>query len=136
MNWTVFFTALITIIGWLIYHFLASRRDQANKRREKRIEYMIEIWRKLERAADRGKDKSLLPNMEEAIADIQLLGNKKQVELAIQTAEKLAKEGTVTVKDILKQLRDDLRKELKLEKINEEIKSLRMTGQYYNYFKS
>ena len=101
------------------------KRDQANKRRDMRIKYLIEMWRKLERTTERGEDKSRLKDMEEVIADIQLLGSGSQIKLAIEIAETLAKKGKVTVNNLLEELRKDLRKELNLEPVSVEIKALR-----------
>jgi len=90
-----------------------------------RIKYLIEMWRKLERTTERGEDKSRLKDMEEVIADIQLLGSGSQIKLAIEIAETLAKKGKVTVNNLLEELRKDLRKELNLEPVSVEIKALR-----------
>lgn len=52
MNWGLLLPLLITtftaVAGWLVVHWMAAKRDQTNKRRDLRIQYLIEAYRKLE----------------------------------------------------------------------------------------
>jgi hypothetical protein len=88
MNWSLFWQLLVTAIvafaGALLAHTLAAKRDRANKRREQRISFLIEAYRRIESAVNRPSDSSAAAALESAVADIQLFGNRKQVEL-VQT---------------------------------------------------
>lgn len=43
-------TAGVTILGWFAIHQLTAWRDQANKRREQRIAFLIEAFRRFAKA--------------------------------------------------------------------------------------
>lgn len=128
MNWPLLIplltTAIITIVGWYIVHLLSTKRDRRNKQRELRINYLIEAWRKLEYASNR-KEINATEYVEKPIADIQLFGTKKQIELSIKIANELAETKGSNLIELLTELRQDLRKELNLEKIETPIKVFR-----------
>ena len=107
---------LSTITGWIIIHLLERRRDELNKKQAIRINFLIESWRLLESASNR-ENNDLNHNIETAIADIQLFGSPKQIELAQNMAEQLATSGTGESLELLKELRADLRKSVNLEKV-------------------
>ena len=117
-------TAIVTIAGWYIVHLFATKRDRKNKQKELRINYLIEAWRKLEYASNR-KDVNAVEYVEKPIADIQLFGTKKQIELAIKIANELATTRGTNLIELLTELRQDLRRELNLEKIDTPIKVFR-----------
>lgn len=111
----ILITASIAVIGWFIIHQLSISRDIKNKRVELKIKYLIEAYRKLENVSYRDN-----PNMHEfetAMADIQLLGTKRQVELSKKIAIEFAQKKTVLLDDLLNDLRDDLRELLRLERL-------------------
>ena len=66
-------------------------------------------------------------NEETAIADIQLFGTKRQIELAQQFAEEIARNKESSTLELLILLREDLRKELRLEKVPRKFKFLRFS---------
>ena len=108
-------TVLSALLGWVIAHKLTSKRDLYNKKREIRINFLIEAYRKLERSIHNnvGED------FEKAISDIQLLGSKHQVELAKDAAVQFARNKNVDLENLLFDLRESLRSELNLEKVTE-----------------
>jgi hypothetical protein len=74
--------SLLIIFGWFIVNWLSSKREFNNKRREVRIQYLIEAYRSIASAANRKEkttDEQKL-KIESAIEDIQLLGNSKQLQ--------------------------------------------------------
>jgi len=73
---------IVAVIGWIIAHYFTSKRDFANKKREIRINYLAEAYRKLERGAMPLSKKYNPGDFESAIADIQLFGNPEQVKIA------------------------------------------------------
>lgn len=107
------------ISGWFVANRLSVRRDRMNKRRDLRVQYLIEAYRRLENASNR----DVLPTeheraLESAIADIQLFGSPTQVELAKGFAGQFARDKNASLDDLLAELRSDLRKELALESVS------------------
>ena len=112
----IFISIVLAVIGWLFAHKLTSMRDLKNKKREIRINFLLDAYRKLERSIHReaiGKD------FEEAISDIQFLGTPVQVKMAKKIATDFAQNGHVTLDELLINLRDSMRKELELEKVDD-----------------
>jgi hypothetical protein len=126
MNWQLLIPLVITtgvaMLGWFVAHRFNTHRDRQNNRREVRVEYLIEAYRRLEGGADRGAihNTEYGKGFESAIADVQLFGTVEQVRMAKELASAIAerKEGA-SAGALLLSLRDDLRKELSLDVINE-----------------
>nr|WP_294934309.1 hypothetical protein [uncultured Flavobacterium sp.] len=118
-------TSFVTMTGWYILHWFAKRRDILNKQKELRINYLIEAWRKLEYAANR-KDFDKIEYLEKPIADIQLFGTKKQIELALELVTAIVENRSSNLTGLLEELRQNLRKELNLEKISTSIQIFRV----------
>lgn len=105
-------SALI-VFGWFVLHQLSLSRNLKNKKTEIKTSYLIEAYRNLEKISNReNADISIL---ESAIADIQLFGSEKQVEMAKNIAHSFAKDGEVLFDNLLVDLRKDLRRSLSLE---------------------
>lgn len=118
MEWSVILAAALAIGGWYVAHALSGRRDTANKRRELRLQYLIEAYRRIERVANQGVISSdLAPELERAIADVQLFGSARQVGLVQSFANDFSQTGHGNPSDLLVDLRQDLRKELQLEAV-------------------
>jgi hypothetical protein len=124
IQWVVIFVA---VVGWWVAHYFSSRRDLTNERRKLRVEYLLEAYRKLERASNRNDIKQYWSDFETAIADIQLLGSPRQVSLARRFAISMAKDSTAPLDDLIFDLRQSLRSELQLELVNENVVYLRIT---------
>ena len=119
-------TTVVAVVGWYAAHRLFAARDRANKRRELRVQYLIEAYRRLENVSNRPISKATAPDFEKAIADIQLFGTPQQVALAKEFAVGFAQAGTHTLDPLLNDLRDSLRAELDLEPVSVGITYLRM----------
>ena len=119
--------AIVVIVGWYVVHILNSKRDQANKRRDLQVQYLINAYRQLEFVSNREITPNTAPEFEKAIADIQLFGTAKQVSLAQQFSVGFAKNGAHSLDELLADLRGDLREELGLEKVGSSIKYLRIS---------
>ena len=119
-------TSILTIFGWYILNRLTKKRDQENKKRELRIEYLIDAWTKLEYASNRNINEiEFIEYIEKPLAAIQLFGTLNQINFAKKIAEEIANNGQTSLDSILESLRKDLRKELNLEKTNSEMKYIR-----------
>ena len=117
MNWGLLLPLLITTFtavgGWLVVHRMAAKRDQLNKRRDLRIQYLIDAYRKLESVSNRDESSpEWAERLESAIADIQLFGSTGQVAMAKEFASDMAAERAASPDELLKDLRKDLRQEL------------------------
>jgi len=132
MNWSLLapmlVTTIVAIVGWLALHRLSAARDRANKRRELRVHYLIDAYRKLENAGNREASiRDYADAFESAVADIQLFGSPEQVKLARKFALDFAAQGAATLDPLLNSLRADLRQELQLPPLEESITYLRIT---------
>jgi hypothetical protein len=132
MNWDILpplvVTAGLTILSWYFVHGLAASRDQKNKRRDLRVEYLLQAYRRLEGCANREHPVPWHADLELAIADVQLLGSRSQITLAQKFSETFARGGGADVDSLLTDLRVDLRKELQLDKVPPTIRYLRIVS--------
>lgn len=105
-------TILLASLGWLIGYWTTVRRDRLAKKRDLRIQYLIDAYRRLESAANR--ENAIVEGLETAVADIQLFGSAGQITLVLEFSVKFAAEGGAGLEDLLESLREDLRRELDL----------------------
>lgn len=120
----------VLVIGWSVVSRQDDERAVTNRQRQLRTEYLIEAFRAIESTARRNpeieEDRKKMMSMEGAITDIQLLGDKKQVRVALDLAKSLNNGGDAT--KLLENLRQELRKELRLEPINGNLFIFRWQG--------
>ena len=121
-------TAVIGLGGYYFVDSLAAKRDRANKRRDLRTEYLISAFRKLANASERHHKpgSQYLADIETAMADIQLFGRDSQIEKANETMDKLQQGENGLVNELLRDLRNDLRKEMDLSRIKGNVQWLRI----------
>jgi hypothetical protein len=127
--------ALVAVLGWFVAHQFNAYRDRANKQRDLRIQFLLEAYRRLESAANRPEaGKVEQDQFESALADIQLLGTKSQIdELMCFIAEwQASKTGGASINPLLELLRNHLRSELKLEKNIPPVQLFRFINRYPN----
>ncbi|RUA06668.1 MAG: hypothetical protein DSY43_01555 [Gammaproteobacteria bacterium] len=113
--------AVIAVAGWIISYKLTIK----NKQREISVSFLIEAYRKLENLAHRD---TISSDLESVIADIQLFGSKEQLLLSKNVSEGMVKNNKANLEPLLQNLRTDLRKELQLFKIDENIIYFRMNN--------
>jgi hypothetical protein len=63
-------TTAVGIVGWYVAHGLAMRRDRAAKRRELRVQFLVDAYRRLESVSNRPFRAETGKVLESAIADI------------------------------------------------------------------
>ena len=129
----IIITVAIAVCGWVLGHWLNSRRDRKLKRRDLKVRYLVEVYRNLDKfiAVLIGApfNKQVAENMNLAISDIQLFGTPNQIELAVKITNVLAVENSVPtpeLNELVQALRTDLRKELGLEESNTKVAYLNM----------
>lgn len=118
-------TTIVAAASWYVAHALAKQRDRANKRRELLVGYLIDAYRRLEAGAAREMTVEQAEAMESAIADIQLFGTPRQVQLVQDFALQIAETGGASIDDLLVSLRADLRAELGLTDVPARLQYLR-----------
>ena len=115
-------TAVVGVVGWFVAHWLSKSRDIVNKKRDHRLSFLLDAYRRLEAGSSRGsiEGTQFAVGFESAIADIQLLGTTKQVQLAKDLAISIAERNPQASSGFLLQsLRDELREHLDLEALKE-----------------
>jgi hypothetical protein len=131
-------TLALTILGGVaaaaiaavLAHRLTSQRDQANRRSDLRIKYLLGAYRTLADTAHRDLDPNAkhVRAFEQGLADIQLLGSPDQAAMAARIGHQLATESRADFDDLLLSLRDDLREELDLESLPKSPVHVRVTS--------
>ena len=118
---------VIALAGWLVGYLTAIRRDRLSKRRELRVQYLIEAFRRLQSSVNRFEESfESARELESAIADIQLFGSLHQAQLAAAFAWEFAAHGGANLDKLLMSLRADLRKELSLGTLDDPVIHLRV----------
>lgn len=105
---------LAAVVGGLVVHLAARRRDVANERRRQRVDYLVGAYRSLTRAAHRPLSEETAESFEDALSDVMLLGNPEQIRLARDTIDSLAERREASMDSLLISLRNALRQELDL----------------------
>jgi hypothetical protein len=103
------------------------RRDLTGERRKLRVTYLLEAYRRLEGASNRDDPNGRRPDLESAVADIQLLGSPGQVSRARQFATDMARDRSASLDELLFDLRQSLRSELELEPVSDKVVFLRFS---------
>ena len=116
INWNIVLPITTAMAGLIVGHLLSIKRDLSNKKREVRINYLIEAYRKLERGAQPQSKNYSSADFESAIADIQMLGNVDQVKLTYEFAVQASKGDGSKLQLLLENLRKELRQELAIKK--------------------
>lgn len=116
-----------SVIGGLVVapvnHLMTRGRERDRKLAEVRIETLTKRWKQIERASntenvtDRGELNRRYDELEDAIASIVLLGEKREVETARMFAVSLAQGTDKSATELLQSIRDSLRAELELEPV-------------------
>lgn len=90
-------------IAAVLAHRLTSQRDQANRRSDLRVEYLLSAYRALADTAHRDLDPSAhhVRAFEQGLVDIQLLGSSDQAAMAVRIGHQLASESRADFDDLL-----------------------------------
>jgi hypothetical protein len=131
-NWfklsSLILTTVVALIGLYFNNYFASQRDFNNKLRDIRLNYLVDVYRKLSDSSQRIPNDKYFPKMETVISDMQLFGTKSQIGMTIQFMNEYENKGQGNLDPLLNDLRDNLRKELKLESISQNVHWFRHEG--------
>ena len=125
----LFVTTIVAIVGWYIVHRMASNRDRINKKRDLQVKYLIEAYQAIENSCSRNENTPYREKLERAVSDIQLIGNPEQVRLAKEFTTGMAADSFGDPRPLLAALRKDLRQELNLDLMDDQIWHFRITGE-------
>jgi len=112
----------ITIISWFVSGYINNQQSVLQKKRELKVRMLTDAFFKLQNINDREGTESPVnayiyyKYSEDALAEIQLLGDLKLIKLAQTFAET---KDTGVYNNILIQLRNDLRNELGVPKLSD-----------------
>lgn len=112
----VFSAVVGALLGGLVAHLLTLRREIASIRRSHRTGYLVDAYRCLVDAADRGHriTDAQRSAVEAALADIVLLGDSAEYTAATSFMADFASHGDAELRPVLLALRASLRAELRL----------------------
>lgn len=124
-------TVVVAIFGWFVAHWLSSMRDEKSKKREIVTGYLISAFSEIERSIEPNEiAKEWFVNLGAALHKIQLFGDERQIELVHKIFEVMQNKNATFPNDklmeLLRILRNDLRKELKLKPVNSGVILLRL----------
>lgn len=112
MNAQYLIPAIVALVSLVASHQFSAWRDRASKRREQRVNYLIGAFRALSKANHHPRLYEIADEIEQAVSDIQFLGNKEQILAAQKFASQLGSQKTADLDPVLFALRSELRKEL------------------------
>jgi hypothetical protein len=119
-------SAFVAFTVVALAHWFTIRRERESKRREQRINYLVNVFRALSKVNHHPKLYEVAEELEQAIGDVQLLGTPEQVRLARQFALELATNQSAGMDELLVSLRDGLRSELGAKPLPGRIQWLRV----------
>ena len=127
INWDLLVPLIVTttfgIVGYFLAHRLAAARERANKRREVRVEYLINAFRAITAlyaySDPMSRPAEVAREAEKAISDVQIFGTSRQIKLFQDFVQNMDLEVLANA------LRNELRRELQLEKEDSKIMWLR-----------
>lgn len=97
-----------------------------NRRREQRIEYLVEAFRRLAKAVHHPRLYEVAEDVQSAVADIYLFGSEDQIVRVESFVKDLSANQEASLDELLDALRNDLRKELRLSSVDRRIWWLRI----------
>lgn len=111
--------AVVAVIGWWVGHFFSYQRDRKNKREDKKIEYLINVFEDLNtfRAKANILDINNVSTLLISISTkIELYGNQRQIDQIRELATGITEQqGNMAASwALIDSLRNDIRAELKL----------------------
>ncbi len=118
-QWTILSSLAAALVGGVVVHFLTLLRDERTEARKMRTEWMVRAYRVIVRCANEGVvSAEQAKDLELAFNDLILLGNAEQVELALHTVQQTAEDGALVFNPLMRAIRDDLRDQLGLSRVD------------------
>ncbi len=102
-------SVIIAVLGWVVAHWLSTRREVEQKKREFRVKYLREAYLIIANLCDRGEFPRDLAAMQDAFNDIQLFGEEAQIDLVGEIITGFNDTNRLEFNELLKQLRNEIR---------------------------
>jgi hypothetical protein len=116
---TILYSLVSAIVGGLIVaganHFLAGRREIAQKQRDLALSKLVDAWMLLSETADRNVKKGDIEKLEEAVRLIVLFGNDKQIDEIIDAAHAYENGAVADFTSVQISIRKEIRQKLQIE---------------------
>lgn len=110
-------TLLGVVVGGWVAHRTSLARDARGEQRTRRVGYLVEAYRAIERSTNHSRpltsDQARV--LEQAVADVMLLGQAPEVDAATEFIREFADGGGASAHALLVALRASLRQELALD---------------------
>jgi hypothetical protein len=121
--------AIVAIVGWFFVHKLNSTRELATRKREARLKAVETAYMRIATTMNRPLNEKSMEALETFVAEIQLYGTPRQIELMQIMVEEFKKPYFVVSYDaLLEDLRDTIRNELNMEEVKGPIWWLRFNN--------
>jgi hypothetical protein len=114
---TLAVTILLALAGWVAAHLLTSRREMEQKKREFRVTHLRGAYLKLANVADRGSLQDNVADVQDAFNDIQLFGERAQIDMVGQFVERAKRGESPAIDELLRALRNEIRQHIGLAPI-------------------
>ncbi len=126
---TIGVPAVVVVAGWFLVHRLNARRDLAIRKREARLKALEAAYMRVATSSNRPKlTEEMMDKIETFVSELQLYGTPHQIHLMTEIVEEFKKTNNIVSFDaLLADLRDTIRKELKLESVSGAVWWLRLT---------
>ncbi len=125
MEMKLYVTVALAIIGWWLGHYLSQRKDRKNRKHDIRTDYLRNTYNELSRLRSYSKVwdiKEVGESLIKVLSNIELYGSEEQIVLVKSMADEITKDGRLpSINCLINDLRDDLRKELGLGKIEGDV---------------
>ena len=115
--WKIAIPSLIAIVIALVSHQLAVSRQIREQRKKQKIEYLIEAFSSLMSFSNNPNKQEAAVHLRSAAMKIQFMGSKSQDKQMKELIDSLIKKNDFNFDPLLCSLRDELRSELTLEKL-------------------
>ncbi|SRR6266404_2669098 len=117
---TIGVPAIVIIVGWFFVHWLNARRDLAIRKREARLKALEAAYMRIATSSNRPTlTEEMMEKIETFVSEIQLYGTPHQIQLMTEIVEEFKKANNIVSFDkLLADLRDTIRRELKLESVS------------------
>jgi hypothetical protein len=121
MDWKLFLSigvpALVVVTGWFLAHWLTARRDLASKKREQRLKALEACYMRIATSSNRDFTAESMEKLEIFVSEIQLYGTPHQISLMGTMVNSFKAGEKVSYDALLADLRDTIRGQLALERV-------------------
>jgi hypothetical protein len=119
--WKIIIPSAVASLVAFASHQLAVYRTFSEYRRKQRTEYLIAAFKAVMMNSNNTNLKEAVPALRDAAILIQFMGTQEQSTMLNHVLDTIAKHEDASLDPLLKSLRDDIRKELKLGPISSRI---------------